>query len=108
MILFIFFDETKNTIELLIFDKFSKSLSNNFFFREKNRRKNLSENPLIETAAITDEGPGIGLTVISLAIHSFTKIAPGSDTLGVPASEIREIIEPFFNKSIIFKIFFFH
>ena len=38
---------------------------------------------------------------------NITKIVPGSDTLGVPASEIREIIVPFFNSSIILTKFFF-
>ena len=41
----------------------------------------------------TDEGPGIGKMFILFFIHSFIKIIPGSEILGVPASEIKEIIE---------------
>ena len=42
-----------------------------------------------------------------LLIHSLTNIAPGSEIPGVPASETSEIIEPDFNKEIIFDKFFF-
>ena len=53
-----------------------------------------------------DEGPGIGTILILFAIHALTKIAPGSEILGVPASEIRDIIDPAFNNSItLFKFF---
>ena len=71
------------------------------------QNKNLSEKPLIETAAATAEGPGIGNILISLLIHSLTKIEPGSEILGVPASYIKEIIFPDFKYSIIFTTFFF-
>ena len=40
-------------------------------------------------------------------MHFFIKIAPGSDIFGVPASEISEIINPFFNSSKILDKFFF-
>ena len=43
-------------------------------------------------AAATAEGPGIGKILIPLLIHSLTNIDPGSEMLGVPASEIKEII----------------
>ena len=42
---------------------------------------------------------------MSFFIHSFTKIDPGSDIVGVPASEINEIIHPSFNNPIILIIF---
>ena len=53
------------------------------------------------------EGPGMGNILISLLIHSLTKIEPGSEILGVPASDIKEIIFPDFRYSIIFTTFFF-
>ena len=40
-------------------------------------------------------------------MHSLTKIAPGSEITGVPASEIIETIESFFNKPKILEMFFF-
>ena len=61
----------------------------------------------MESADVTDDGPGKGKIFILFSIHSFTKIDPGSDTPGVPASEIREIIVPFFNKFKTFNRFFF-
>ena len=45
--------------------------------------------------------------LIPFLAHSLTKIEPGSDTLGVPASEIRDTIDPLFNISIILLKFFF-
>ena len=74
---------------------------------KKPQNKNLSEKPLIETAAATAEGPGIGKILISLLIHSLTNIEPGSEIPGVPASDIREIIFPDLRYSIILNIFFF-
>ena len=49
-------------------------------------------------AEVIDDGPGKGITSIPFLTHSFTKIAPGSETPGVPASEIREIIDPSLKK----------
>ena len=63
--------------------------------------------PLIDKEVITDEAPGIGVTGISLFIHSFTNILPGSDIAGVPASEISEIILPPIKLIIISLDFFF-
>ena len=57
----------------------------------------MSENPLIATAVDTADGPGIGIILISLVMHSLIKIAPGSEMLGIPASETNEIIDPNFN-----------
>jgi hypothetical protein len=54
----------------------------------------------------TAEGPGIGIILILFLTHSFTNIAPGSEILGVPASEINEIISPDLRRSmILFKFF---
>jgi hypothetical protein len=47
----------------------------------------------MDTAEETAEGPGIGKISISLFRHSLTNIAPGSDTAGVPASEINDTIQ---------------
>ena len=61
----------------------------------------------METADETADAPGIGKTSILLAEHSFTSIAPGSETEGVPASEIRDTIQFDFSIFIIFNKFFF-
>ena len=66
------------------------------------------EKPLIETASATAEDPGAGNISILFLIHSFIKIPPGSEIVGVPASEIIEIILFSFNKFNTFLIFFFH
>ena len=58
-------------------------------------------------AAATAEGPGMGMTLISLLMHSLTNIEPGSEMLGVPASDIKEIIFPDLRYSIIFITFYF-
>ena len=52
-----------------------------FSFQEKNHKTKLSENPQIETAVETAEGPGIGNIFILLLIHSLTKMEPGSEIL---------------------------
>ena len=51
----------------------------------------MSLNPLTETALETAEGPGTGDTLIPFLKHSFIKTHPGSEMLGVPASEIKDI-----------------
>ena len=48
----------------------------------------------------------MGIILIFFFIHSLTKIAPGSEILGVPASEINETISPDFKSSIILDKFF--
>ena len=46
------------------------------------------------------------LILISFLTHSLTNIAPGSEILGVPASEINEIVSPDLRRSmILFKFF---
>ena len=67
----------------------------------------MSENPLIETADVTEDGPGIGKISIFLSIHSLIKIVPGSEMHGVPASEIKDTINPLSNSSKTFGKFFF-
>ena len=58
----------------------------------------------------TADAPGIGKISILLITHSLTNIAPGSEIDGVPASEIKETIDPDFkilinlNCSIVFFI----
>ena len=74
---------------------------------KKPLNKNLSENPLTETAAAKADGPGIGKISIVSSIQAFIKMAPGSEILGVPASDISEINLPDFKSSIIFNVFFF-
>ena len=109
IILLIFLGEIKKTNEFSNSDNFFSSFDNCCFLSwKKPQNKNLSEKPLIETAAATAEGPGIGNIFILLLIHSLTNIEPGSEILGVPASDIKEIIFPDLRCSIIFTIFFFH
>merc|ERR1711991_996963 len=108
MILLIFLGEIKKTREFSNSENFFNLLDNSCFFSgKKPQNKNLSENPVIETAVTTAEGPGIGKILISLSMHSLINIEPGSEILGVPASDIKEIIFPDLRYSIIFTTFFF-
>ncbi len=68
----------------------------------------MSENPLAATAVVTADGPGIENILRLFFIHSFTRIKPGSEILGVPASDMSEINLPNFKYSTIFNVFFFH
>ena len=61
----------------------------------------------METAVETAEAPGIGKISILFATHSLINNAPGSETEGVPASEISDTIQYYFKISIIFDRFFF-
>ena len=65
-------------------------------------KKKLLEKPLTETAAVTEEGPGIGNIFIFFLTHSSTISLPGSDNAGVPASDTNETIWPELSNSIIF------
>ena len=62
----------------------------------------MSENPLIDTAEITDDGPGIEKIFIFFLTISFIRIDPGSEIHGVPASEIIETIFLFSSKLTTF------
>ena len=54
-------EDTILVIEQLIFEIDSnKFISSDFFSGKKPQKKYLSENPLIDTAALTAEGPGTG------------------------------------------------
>ena len=65
-------------------------------------KKKLLEKPLTDTAAVTEEGPGIGNIFILFLTHSSTISLPGSDNSGVPASDTNETIWPELSNSIIF------
>ena len=65
------------------------------------------EKPLIETTAATAEDPGTGNISILFLMHSFIKTPPGSEIVGVPASEMIEIILFSFNKFNTYLIFFY-
>ena len=70
MILLIFLGEIKKTKEFSNLENFFNSLDKRCFLSgKKPQNKNLSENPLIETAAETAEGPGIGKILILLLMH---------------------------------------
>ena len=56
--------------------------------------KSSEENPLELIAAITDETPGIGETIIFFLCASEITISPGSDIDGVPASDTKAISFP--------------
>ena len=59
------------------------------------------------TADVTADGPGIGCTSKFSFIHLLTKNTPGSEIVGVPASEIKDIICFFFKNPIILSLIFF-
>ena len=61
----------------------------------------------METAVETADAPDIGKILILFATHSLINIAPGSETDGVPASLIRDTIQPDLKIYIIFNKFFF-
>ena len=61
----------------------------------------------MDTADETADGPGNGIMFISFLMHSLTNNVPGSEMLGVPASDTREIIRPCFNNPTILGKFFF-
>ena len=67
----------------------------------------MSENPLTDKAEITAEGPGIEYILILFFMHSSIIILPGSDTVGVPASEISDTVLFDFKILMILPIFFF-
>ena len=74
-------------------DRNLKSFSISFFLSDmKPLKKKLLEKPLTDTAAVTEEGPGIGNIFIFFLTHSSTITLPGSDNAGVPASETNETI----------------
>ena len=62
----------------------------------------------METAVETADAPDIGKILMLFFTHSLINIAPGSETEGVPASEISETTHSDFKISIIFNKFFFH
>lgn len=47
-----------------------------------------------------EEAPGRELTSISFSIHRLTNRYPGSEIVGVPASETRVILKPSFSNPI--------
>ena len=55
---------------------------------------------------MTAEGPGIGQILKFSSIHLLTSIKPGSEIVGVPASEISETTLSFFIKSITVLLIF--
>ena len=61
----------------------------------------------MDIAVETAEAPGIGIIFTLLLTHSFISIDPGSEILGVPASEIKDIIAPSFYSLITLDKFFF-
>ena len=55
----------------------------------------------METAVINADGPGSGIISILFLLHSLIKIFPGSEIVGVPASDIKDTIDPLFKIPII-------
>ena len=58
-------------------------------------------------AEVTADGPGIGNTFKFSSIHLLTSTLPGSEMMGVPASEINETILFFFILLIILSLTLF-
>ena len=82
----------KKTIEKFNLDKMSKNSFISFSFSgKKPMKENLSENPLSAIAVVIAEAL-VWENIILFLIHSLTKILPGSEIPGVPASETNEII----------------
>ena len=105
---FIFFGEIKKITEKFSLEIFWKSCSIcNFFSGKKPQKKKLLEKPLAEIEVVAADGPGTGNISILFLMHSFIRILPGSEIVGVPASEITEIILFSFNKFKTFLMFFF-
>jgi len=50
--------------------------------------------PATEIAAVREEGPGIGMISMFAATAFLTRMEPGSEMPGVPASETRAISWP--------------
>ena len=89
------------SISLYIFSLFV------FFLGRKPKNKNESAlKPDTESADMTAEAPGIGITSILLLRASFTSWAPGSDIAGTPASLTKTTFFPFFNSSIKYLLAF--
>src|SRR3989344_7215546 len=64
----------------------------------KPKNVNLSVGKPLETKAdITPVGPGIETTSIPWALHSLTSLNPGSETVGVPASDTKATFLQFFS-----------
>ena len=61
----------------------------------------------METAVETADAPDIGKILILFVTHSLISTAPGSETEGVPASEISDTTQSDFKIPIIFDKFFF-
>ena len=77
------------------------------FSGKKPQKKKLLEKPLTDIAAVAAEEPGTGNILILFLMHSFIKTPPGSEIVGVPASEMIEIILFSFNKFNMYLVFFF-
>ena len=91
---------------LLLISKSIFSLSF-FFFGRKPSNVNLEEwNPLETRAVIAAQGPGIQIIFSLFDFTSFTRLSPGSQILGIPASLTNAIDSPFFKEATILGIFF--
>ena len=97
--------ETKSTHVLFFWEIFLQRSSIFFLdFGTKPKKVNSDiDNPDNCKLDIIDEGPGTDVTLILFAIQYCTKLYPGSEISGDPASEIRTQFL-FFNKSLIWSI----
>ena len=71
----------------------------NFGERKPSKTKLCSGSPAIEAAAIQAEGPGTGMMGISASMHWISSRYPGSDMVGVPASDTSAIDSPAFKRA---------
>jgi len=76
-----------------------------FFGKNPSKINLLFLNPEVINPEITEEGPGILSTLIFSLITCETNSCPGSETKGVPASEIKEMVFPSLRYFIIEEIF---
>ena len=108
MIFLNFLEDIKNIIDVSKLDKTLISLAIVPLFSGKNpKKKNYPTKPLIEAANETEDAPGKGITSILFFMHSLIRIFPGSEIVGVPASQIKETTDPFIRMFRSFNKFFF-
>ena len=77
-----------------------------FFGKKPSKINLLFLNPEVINPEITEEGPGILSTLIFSIMTCETNSWPGSETRGVPASEIKETVLPSLRCFNIEEIFF--
>lgn len=91
---------------IMVLDWFFRSFNESIFAFSLVGRKPMNINlsvgsPVTLRAAMAEQAPGIGNTSILFCMHQFIRRYPGSETSGVPASDISEYISPGFRTEVI-------